>query len=83
MQVGHTYEVRIVNSDPPGEDEHGFSGIPALGMSGAVLDPGDMVVRMVAPTSGQVGLHPFSCSEDGCGDSDEHDNMLGVIQVVP
>ena len=81
MVVGHSYEVHITNTDPPGEDEHGFSGIPALGMSGAVLDPGDTVIRMVSPTS--TGLHPFSCSEDGCGDQDEHDNMLGVIQVVP
>ena len=79
MHVGQTYEVHITNTDPPGEDEHGFSGIPALGMSGAVLDPGDTVIRTVSPTS--TGIHAFSCSEDGCGDG--HDDMLGVIQVVP
>ena len=81
MRVGQSYQVRITNTDPAGEDEHGFSGIPALGMSGAVLFPGQTVTRTVMPTAGQVGIYPFDCSESGCGSG--HDNMLATIQVVP
>ena len=81
MRVGQRYEVRITDTDPPGTNGHGFPGISALGMSGASLDPGETVTRIVTPTAGQVGTHGFACSVSSCGDG--HDDMIGSIQVVP
>jgi PKD repeat protein len=81
--VGTTYELHIIDTDPPGTNAHGFSGIPQLRMSGGILTPGGqtVLVRSFTPTSSQVGFFPFACSEDSCGIG--HDGMVAVIQVVP
>jgi PKD repeat protein len=83
--VGVTYQLRISDSDPARTDAHGFSGIPALGLSGADLTPSNnpptvFVTRTFTPTSAQVGTHAFSCSNSGCGIG--HDGMIGRIIVV-
>ena len=81
-KVGTTYELHIRDGDPPGFLAHGFSGISALGLSGATLSAGgSFVTRTFTPNSSRVGSHPFACSETSCGIG--HDNMLGIIQVVP
>jgi PKD repeat protein len=80
MHVGQTYEVHITNTDPAGMPAHGFSGIAALGMSGAILDPGATVTRSVMPTAGQLGTYNFRCSQE-CGAG--HEQMVASIQVVP
>ncbi len=81
-KVGTTYELHISDIDRLQSDDHAFSGIPALGLSGTNLSPQKpFVVRTFTPTSSRVGFHPFSCSVTSCGIG--HDTMTGVIQVVP
>ena len=82
LHVGTTYQITIKDIDRAGSNSHGFSGIPALGLSGVVLSPqGAGVVRTFTPTTAQIGFHAFSCSESSCGDG--HNGMLGTIQVAP
>ena len=83
-KVGTTYELHIRDGDRPGLPAHGFNGIPDLGLSGATLSPGGgFVTRTFTPNSSKVGFHPFACSESTCGTTNQHNSMLGIIQVVP
>jgi PKD repeat protein len=82
-KVGTTYELRISDSDPSRADPHGFSGIPALGLSGADLTPSGtpptvFVTRTFTPS--QTGNFSFNCSNTGCGIG--HDDMIGRIVVT-
>ena len=76
MRVGRTYELRMTTDDVI----HGFSGIPALGLSGATLSSSTVpVVRFASPTAAHVGVHPFEC-DFFCGVGHP---FSGTIQVVP
>jgi PKD repeat protein len=82
-KVGTTYQLRISDSDPSRSDPHGFSGIAALGLSGADLTPSGspptvFVTRTFTPT--QAGTFSFNCSNSGCGIG--HDDMIGRIVVT-
>jgi PKD repeat protein len=81
--VGTTYQLRISDSDPSRFEPHGFSGIPALGLSGADLTPSGspptvFVTRTFTPT--QAGTFAFNCSNSACGIG--HDGMIGRIVVT-
>jgi len=81
LHVGTTYTIQISDTDRPGTNSHGFSGIPALGMAGAILSPGGSgVTRTFTPQANQVGFYAFSCSQTGCGTG--HDGMLGILEVA-
>jgi hypothetical protein len=81
LHVGTTYTIQISDTDPRGTNSHGFSGIPALGMAGAILSPGGSgVTRTFTPQANQVGFYAFSCSETGCGTG--HNGMLGILEVA-
>jgi PKD repeat protein len=81
-KVGTTYELHISDVDPQNSPSHGFPGISALGLSGAILSPGSsFVTRTFTPNSSKVGFHPFACSESSCGIG--HNDMVALIQVVP
>jgi heme/copper-type cytochrome/quinol oxidase subunit 2 len=74
--VGQTYELRISADDV----QHGFGGIPDLGLGGVTLNPGSSpAVRTFTPTSAQIGIHTFTCSIT-CGKGHPFD---GTIEVVP
>ena len=76
MQVGRAYELRMTTDDVV----HGFSGIPALGLSGATLSSSSKpVIRVARPTAAQIGVHPFEC-DFFCGAGHP---FSGSIQVVP
>jgi len=76
MQVGRTYQLRMTTDDVI----HGFSGIPALGLSGATLSSStEAVIRTASPTAANVGVHPFEC-DFFCGAGHP---FFGTIQVVP
>ena len=79
MKVGKSYEIRMTSTDVT----HGFGGVPALGLSGASLSPGNTVVRTITPSSDQVSLsgHVFFCSVPSCGSG--HDAMEARIRVEP
>lgn len=80
MHVGTTYTIQISDVDRAGSNPHGFSGIPALGLSGATLNAGgSAITRTFTPSAGQIGFYAFSCSEDTCGDG--HDGMLATLEV--
>ena len=75
-RVGQTYELHMTADDV----QHGFGGIPELGLGGVTLNPGSApAVRTFTPTSAQVGTHPFTCSII-CGIGHPFD---GTIEVVP
>jgi hypothetical protein len=76
LRVGRTYELHMTADDV----QHGFGGIPALGLGGVTLNPGaPSVVRILTPTAGQVGNHSFTCSIE-CGIGHPFD---GVIRIAP
>jgi len=75
-RVGQTYELHMRADDV----QHGFGGIPELGLGGVTLNPGSApAVRTFTPTSAQIGTHSFTCSIS-CGVGHPFD---GAIQVVP
>jgi heme/copper-type cytochrome/quinol oxidase subunit 2 len=75
-RVGQTYELHMSSDDV----QHGFGGIPELGLGGVTLNPGAApTIRSFTPTSAQVGSHPFTCSIT-CGKGHPFD---GTIEVVP
>jgi hypothetical protein len=76
MKVGQTYEVRMRTLDVT----HGFSGLPAIGLSGATLGPSaPIVVQTIRPTAAQTGNHVFVCDiECGVGHG-----FAGTIQISP
>ena len=75
-RVGQSYELHMRADDV----QHGFGGIPALGLGGVTLNPGAAAaVRTFTPTSAQVGTHTFTCSIV-CGKGHPFD---GAIEVVP
>jgi heme/copper-type cytochrome/quinol oxidase subunit 2 len=81
MRVGQTYELRISDGDPAGRSDHGFGGVPALGLSARSLSPGRApVVVLFTPTTAQVGVFGFSCNMPSCGSG--HSDMIGTIQVM-
>ncbi len=81
-RVGQTYQLQASDVDPPGTLDHGFSGVPALGISGLTLTAGGAPQTVTfTPTASQIGSHLFACNESGCGFG--HANMIGSIQVAP
>jgi hypothetical protein len=82
LRVGNTYEFRVRNGDSPGGPAHGFSGIPALGLSGGTITAGGTpLIDTITVTSGMVGQHLYACTQTSCGDG--HFDMVGRITVVP
>ena len=82
MRVGQTYELHISDNDPVGSPEHGFGGVPGLGIprQSPLTPKAPPVIVTFTPTSGQVGSFGFSCDQSGCGIG--HNDMLGVITVT-
>jgi hypothetical protein len=75
-RVGQTYELRMRADDV----QHGFGGIPELGLGGVTLNPGaPPAIRVFTPTSDQIGVHSFTCSIV-CGKGHPFD---GTIEVGP
>jgi hypothetical protein len=82
MHVGQTYELHIRDNDPPGSPSHGFGGIPALGLSAHVLTAGGPpVIVNFTPSASHQGFFGFACDQSSCGIG--HNNMTGLIQIVP
>jgi heme/copper-type cytochrome/quinol oxidase subunit 2 len=85
FQVGKTYKVMIVNAD--NSDVlvfHGFGGIPEI----PELPRIDMMPQgtgwgpyTITPMI--AGDFLFQCLATACGNAEQHEQMLGVIHVVP
>jgi hypothetical protein len=81
MKVGQTYEIHMSDGDPAGRGDHGFGGVPALGLTARSLSPGRApTVITFTPTASQVGVHAFACNMPSCGVG--HGNMVATIQIV-
>jgi len=74
FRVGQPYQLRIRRSN----GTHGFSGISALGCSGASLS--STAVCNFTPTAAQIGTHGFACTVPACGAG--HSNMLSGRAIV-
>lgn len=81
MKVGQTYEIHISDGDPAGRGDHGFGGVPALGLTARSLSPGrGPTVVTFTPAASQVGMHGFACNMPSCGSG--HGNMVATFQIV-
>ncbi|MEP6767224.1 MAG: PKD domain-containing protein [Acidobacteriota bacterium] len=74
FRVGQPYQLRIRRSN----GSHAFSGISALGCSGASLS--STAVCNFTPTAAQVGTHGFACTVSSCGTG--HSSMLNGRAIV-
>lgn len=74
FRVGQPYQLRIRRSN----GTHGFSGIAALGCSGASLS--STAVCNFTPTAAQIGTHGFACTISSCGVG--HSSMLTGRAIV-
>jgi heme/copper-type cytochrome/quinol oxidase subunit 2 len=82
LHVGQAYELHISDADRAGSPSHGFSGIPALGLSRHTLTAGGPpIVETITPTPGQVGVFGFACDQSSCGVG--HSSMTAAIEIVP
>lgn len=86
LKKGLTYEFHIYNDGPvldPPLPPHGFSGVAALGLSGASLETGGAEsVQTITPNV--TGDFPYLCTFTDCGTgANQHDAMHGIIRVVP
>jgi heme/copper-type cytochrome/quinol oxidase subunit 2 len=79
LHKGQRYSIQIFNDAPIFTLGHTFSGIAALGLSAVSIDPGTSFTQTFTPNT--LGDFPFLCTESLCGVG--HDDMLGVIHVVP
>jgi heme/copper-type cytochrome/quinol oxidase subunit 2 len=81
MKVGQTYEIHLSDGDPAGRGDHGFGGVPALGLNARSLSPGRApLIFTFAPTASQIGVHGFACNMPSCGSG--HGNMVATLQIV-
>src|SRR5262249_1811857 len=74
FHVGQPYQLRISRSN----GIHAFSGISALGCSGASLN--QTAVCNFTPTAAQIGTHGFACTVSACGSG--HFQMLNGRAIV-
>jgi len=86
LHEGCTYQLTIYNQDPPGGEQlqpHELdSGLVSIGVPDTVIYPGQTVSYTITIPSGSADLG-FSCKNTSCGDPEHHEQMLGVIHIVP
>jgi heme/copper-type cytochrome/quinol oxidase subunit 2 len=80
LRRGVTYELHIFNDGPGDSNPHTFSGIPALGIPGRQIFPGDDLL-LATFTPSTTGSFPYLCTDSSCGIN--HANMTGTVQVAP
>ena len=87
LHEGCTYQLTIHNADAPGGDQmqpHELdTGLAAIGVPDTPIYPGQTVSYTVTiPTSGTADL-TFSCKNTSCGNTDQHEGMLGAVHIRP
>jgi PKD repeat protein len=81
MRVGQTYELHVSDGDRVGTPNHGFGGVPGLGIPGRFLQPGAApAVILFTPNASQTGEFFFACDQPSCGSG--HSRMLGSFKVT-
>jgi PKD repeat protein len=77
FHVGQPYVVKVSRV---GGTSHAFSGIGSLGWPGSSLS--STLTINFTPTSAQVGMHFFGCTNSGCGSGHNSPTMQGGQVVV-
>ena len=82
LKVGQTYQIWAYNGDVQDVlDVHGLSSVTAVGLVGGQLPQGSsLAVQTITPMT--PGDFAFNCTTF-CGSAQGHDDMVGVIHVVP
>jgi hypothetical protein len=82
LKVGQTYQIWAYNGDVQDVlDVHGLSSVTGIGLVGGQLPQGSsLAVQTVTPMT--PGDFAFNCTTF-CGSAQGHDDMVGVIHVVP
>jgi hypothetical protein len=80
LHVGQTYQVLVYNGDVPDVIEsHTLQSITSIGLQGGTLPQGSSLpIQTIVPMT--LGDFAFNCTTY-CGVG--HDNMTGVVHVVP
>jgi PKD repeat protein len=86
LHEGCTYQLTIYNGDDPDvvQQFHEMDGgLVAIGVPDTIISPGQTVLyTFTIPTTGPADFG-FSCKNTACGDPAHHEQMLGVIHIVP
>jgi hypothetical protein len=82
LKVGQTYQVWAYNGDIEDViDVHSLSSISGIGLAGGQLPQGSSLnVQTITPMT--PGDFAFNCTTF-CGSAQGHDDMVGVVHVVP
>jgi len=82
LKVGQTYLIWPYNGDVEDvQDVHGLQTIVQIGLNGGLLPQGgSLPIQTITPMT--PGDFFFNCT-NVCGNSEEHDGMIGVVHVVP
>jgi PKD repeat protein len=75
FHVGQQYRLTVSRA---GGTQHQFSGISGLSCSGSSLV--NPMICTFTPTSAQIGIHGFGCTNSGCGSG--HDSMSASGQAI-
>jgi heme/copper-type cytochrome/quinol oxidase subunit 2 len=80
LHAGQTYQILVYNGDVPDVIEsHTLQSITSIGLQGGTLPQGSSLpIQTIVPTT--LGDFAFNCTTY-CGVG--HDNMTGVVHVVP
>jgi PKD repeat protein len=87
LYEGCTYQLTIHNGDAIGGDQtqpHELdTGLVAIGVPDTIIDQGQTVVYTITIPTGPSQDLDFSCKNTSCGNSDQHEGMLGIVHVLP
>ena len=87
LYEGCTYQITIHNGDAIGGDQtqpHELdTGLQAIGVPDTIIYQGQTVTYTITiPTLPPQDLD-FSCKNTSCGNSNQHEGMLGIVHVQP
>jgi PKD repeat protein len=84
MKVGQPYVISFV-ADPFENLMHGIGGLAVLGITQCdLIPPQRACVVNFTPTSSMVGTWTYACTQTQCAPIKAvHDNMTGMITIVP
>ncbi len=85
LYEGCTYQLTIHNSDDPSQQQQPHeldTGLQAIGVPETIIYPGETKTFTVTIPTSSADLG-FSCLNTACGDAPHHEQMLGIVHIVP
>ncbi|MFI5197231.1 MAG: PKD domain-containing protein [Thermoanaerobaculia bacterium] len=83
LHVGQPY---VITWTTPASEAtaHGMGGLAVIGIASCDLITATLpCVRSFTPTSGQVGVWSYACTNNACGTVPEHNGMTGTLTIAP